>query len=261
VLKAGAKFITGGRAALKQSLAAGATVDVAHLPYKNVVLDEIRSAKEQGAHVVLATASDRSFAQAVADHLGLFDEVMASDGSVNLKGEAKTAALVDRFGAAGFSYLGDSAADLPVWAASREAISVDAPAALKGRIKAPEVRHLEGAAREGQGFGPLLKALRPHQWLKNLLIFIPMLLAHDFSGSTILAALAAFVSFCLVASSVYVLNDLVDLSADRAHPRKRLRPFASGALPLSVGLWLAPGRCFCWFCCFIICARWPIRWA
>ncbi|MBT8413289.1 MAG: UbiA family prenyltransferase [Boseongicola sp.] len=241
VLKAGAKFITGGRAALKQSLAAGATVDVAHLPYKNVVLDEIRSAKEQGAHVVLATASDRSFAQAVADHLGLFDEVMASDGSVNLKGEAKTAALVDRFGAAGFSYLGDSAADLPVWAASREAISVDAPAALKGRIKAPEVRHLEGAAREGQGFGPFLKALRPHQWLKNLLIFIPMLLAHDFSGSTILAALAAFVSFCLVASSVYVLNDLVDLSADRAHPRKCLRPFASGALPLSVGLWLAPG--------------------
>ena len=160
---------------------------------------------------------------------------------MNLKGDAKTAAVVEKFGAGGFSYLGDSTADLPVWAASGEAISVDANAALKGRIKAPLVRHLEGTNGTEKGIEPLLKALRPHQWLKNLLIFIPMLLAHDFSGSSVLAAIAAFISFSLVASSVYVLNDLVDLSADRAHPRKRLRPFASGALPLSVGLWLAPG--------------------
>jgi 4-hydroxybenzoate polyprenyltransferase/phosphoserine phosphatase len=241
LLKAAAKFMSGGRAALKAALAEGAEVDVEHLPYKDAVLDEIRAAKKKGAHVVLATASDRSIAEAVADHLGLFEEVMASDGETNLKGDAKAAALVAKFGEAGFSYLGNSSADLPVWAASGEAISVDASAELRGRIKAPMVRHLEDGTDAGHPLRPIFKALRPHQWLKNLLVFIPMLLAHDFSGGAILAAVAAFISFSLVASSAYVLNDLLDLSADRAHPRKRLRPFASGALPLSAGLWLAPG--------------------
>ena len=241
LLKAGAKFMTGGRAALKAALAEAAEVDVTLLPYRGAVLDEIRAAKKQGTRVVLATASDRSVAEAVANHLGLFDEVMASDGETNLKGGAKAAALVAKFGEAGFSYLGDSAADLPVWAASGQAISVNASAGLRGRIKAPEVRHLEDATDAGHPLRPIFKALRPHQWLKNFLVFIPMLLAHDFSGGDILAAVAAFISFSLVASSVYILNDMLDLSADRAHPRKRLRPFASGALPLSAGLWLAPG--------------------
>jgi 4-hydroxybenzoate polyprenyltransferase/phosphoserine phosphatase len=241
LLKAGAKFMTGGRAALKAALAEAAEVDVTLLPYRDAVLDEIRAAKKQGTRVVLATASDRSVAEAVANHLGLFDEVMASDGETNLKGGAKAAALVAKFGEAGFSYLGDSAADLPVWAASGQAISVNASAGLRGRIKAPVVRHLEDATDAGHPLRPIFQALRPHQWLKNFLVFIPMLLAHDFSGGDILAAVAAFISFSLVASSVYILNDILDLSADRAHPRKRLRPFASGALPLSAGLWLAPG--------------------
>jgi 4-hydroxybenzoate polyprenyltransferase/phosphoserine phosphatase len=241
LLKAGAKFMTGGRAALKAALAEAAEVDVTLLPYRDAVLDEIRAAKKQGTRVVLATASDRSVAEAVANHLGLFDEVMASDGETNLKGGAKAAALVAKFGEAGFSYLGDSAADLPVWAASGQAISVNASAGLRGRIKAPVVRHLEDATDADHPLRPIFKALRPHQWLKNFLVFIPMLLAHDFSGGDILAAVAAFISFSLVASSVYILNDILDLSADRAHPRKRLRPFASGALPLSAGLWLAPG--------------------
>ena len=241
VLKAAAKFVTGGRAALKATLAEQAAIDVAHLPYKEVVLDEIRAAKERGAHVVLATASDRTLATAVADHLGLFDEVMASDGDTNLKGSKKAEALVEKFGRAGFSYLGDNAADLPVWAVSGEAISVDAAPSVRERIKAPSVRHIETAARNKSDTRPLLKALRPHQWLKNLLVFIPMMLAHNLSSEAMLTAVAAFVSFSLVASSVYVINDLADLSADRAHPRKRLRPFANGALPLATGLWLAPG--------------------
>ena len=241
MLRAFGKFLKGGRPALKAALAEGVEIDVAHLPYKEAVLNEIRTAKARGDYVVLATASDRKIAHDIADHLGLFDEVMASDGETNLKGRAKAAALIEKFAEGGFAYLGDNAADLPVWAASGEAISIDAPANLRSRITAPKVRHLKDAEDGGQTLRAGLKALRPHQWLKNLLVFIPMLLAHDFSGSAVLAAIAAFVSFSLVASSVYVLNDLVDLSADRAHPRKRLRPFASGALPLSVGLWLAPG--------------------
>ena len=241
VISALGAFVSGGRAALKERLATGVEIDVALLPYKETVLGELRAAKARGAHVVLATASDRRLADAIANHLGLFDEVLASDGETNLKGAAKADLLVEKFGQGGFAYIGDSSADLTVWENSSEAISIDAPATLRGRIKAPNVRHLEEAGGEGREMEAAFRALRPHQWLKNLLVFIPMMLAHDFTGSALFAALLAFAAFSLVASSVYVLNDLVDLSADRAHPRKRLRPFASGALPLSTGLWLAPG--------------------
>ena len=241
VISALGAFLSGGRAALKERLATGVEIDVALLPYKETVLEELRAAKTRGAHVVLATASDRRFAEAIANHLGLFDEVLASDGETNLKGAAKADLLVKKFGQGGFAYIGDSSADLTVWEKSSEAISVDATPTLRGRITAPNVRHLEEAGGEGHWMQAAFRALRPHQWLKNLLVFIPMMLAHNFTGSAFLAALLAFAAFSLVASSVYVLNDLVDLSADRAHPRKRLRPFASGALPLSTGLWLAPG--------------------
>ena len=240
VMSALGAFLSGGRAALKARLATGVEIDVAHLPYKETVLEELRAAKARGAHVVLATASDRRMADAIAAHLGLFDEVLASDGETNLKGAAKADLLIEKFGEGGFAYMGDSTADLTVWEKSGEAISVDAPASLKTRIKAPSVRHLEETSGEQRQMQATFRALRPHQWLKNLLVFIPMMLAHDFTGTAFAAALLAFASFSLVASSVYVLNDLVDLSADRAHPRKRMRPFASGALSLSVGLWLAP---------------------
>ena len=240
VLKACGALLTGGKAALKAALA-GAKVDVARLPYKTEVLDEIRRRRETGAHVVLATASDQALAQAVADHLGLFDEVLASDGATNLKGPAKAEALTGAYGDKGFAYAGDATADLPVWAVAREAIAVDVTPALKARIKTDTVTSVDSAAAPSGRLKAAFKALRPHQWLKNLLIFIPMLLAHDFAAGTIGAAIAAFVAFCLIASSVYVLNDLLDLSADRAHPRKRLRPFASGALPLQAGLVMAPG--------------------
>lgn len=241
LFKALGGFVSGGRAGLKSALSETADVDVALLPYNEVVLEEIRAARARGLQVVLATASDRRFADAIAEHLGLFDEVIASDGQTNIKGEAKAAALVDRYGAGGFAYVGDSTADLPVWSASAEAIVVGGSPGLLQKIKAPVVRELVDTEDAGSVLRAGLKALRPHQWLKNLLVFIPMLLAHNIVSSSVLAALTAFVAFSLVASSVYVLNDLVDLSADRAHPRKRQRPFASGALPLSVGLWLAPG--------------------
>ncbi|MEO0990358.1 MAG: UbiA family prenyltransferase [Pseudomonadota bacterium] len=241
VQQAAGAFVKGGRAALKEELARGASIDVTRLPYKEVVLDEIRTRKAGGARVVLATASDRVLAEAVAAHLGLFDEVMASDGTVNLKGARKAEALRERFGETGFAYIGDSSADLPVWAAAAEAITVDAPDALRKQVSGDRVRHLESAAAPTGKTRALLKALRPHQWLKNLLIFVPMLLAHDLAPVTVLSALVAFLAFSAVASSVYLLNDLLDLDADRAHPRKRKRPFASGALPLQTGLWLAPG--------------------
>lgn len=234
--------IRAGRAALKAALARAAPVDAAALPYREEVLALLRDWRAAGGRTLLVTAADRRWAEAVAGHLGLFDEVHASDGTANLRGEAKAALLAGRFGARGFAYAGDSPADLPVWAQAAEAITVAAPPALRRQAEAaaPRARHL-GGGEEGGRAGARLRALRPHQWLKNLLVFLPALAAHDLAPATLAAALLAFLAFSLVASGVYVLNDLLDLAADRAHPRKRRRPFASGAVPIAQGGPMAAG--------------------
>jgi len=223
-----------GRAALKRDLAARADVDVAALPYDPEVIAYVAAWRAAGGRTALVTASDGAFAQAVAGHLGLFDEVHGSDGSDNLKGMRKAEFLRDRFGAAGYSYMGDAAADLPVWAGAATAVTVNAPESLRRAAErvAGRVEHLDTARKSVL---PYLRALRPHQWLKNLLVFLPLLAAHRFDAASLGAAVLAFVAFSLVASGVYVLNDLLDLAADRAHPRKRLRPFAAGSVPIAHG--------------------------
>lgn len=216
-----------GRADLKAQLAEAAQIDAASLPYNEAVLDLVRSARTQGRRTVLCTASDTRIAEAVAAHLGLFDEVHASDGARNLKGMAKADFLADRFGEGGFDYIGDSAADLPVWNRAHGAVTVGLSARLRRRVATlgGEVDHVE---RASMGFAPFLRAMRPHQWLKNVLVFLPVVSAHDFTPATWLAAIAAFFAFSMIASSVYLTNDLLDLEADRNHPRKKNRPFASG---------------------------------
>lgn len=166
------------------------------------------------------TASDQALAEAIADHLGIFDEVHGSAGTLNLKGEKKGKFLEERFGKNGFAYMGDAAADLPVWQRAEKAITVNAPASLRRKAErvCETVEHLTTAARP---FKPYVKALRPHQWLKNTLVFLPMLATHQLDGPTFLLSALAFICFSLVTSSVYVVNDLLDLAADRAHPRKR----------------------------------------
>jgi 4-hydroxybenzoate polyprenyltransferase/phosphoserine phosphatase len=229
-----------GRAAVKRWLGARARIDPSLLPYDPLVLDLIAERRAAGGRVVLVTAADQALAERVAGHLGLFDDVRGSDGTTNLKGAEKAAYLIARFGPKGFDYIGDSRRDLPVWAAADGAMTLHAAPGLRALAEAanPAVRHLgEG----GLPWRALLAAMRPLQWLKNLLVFVPMLAAHDLTPPTVLATTLAFVAFCLSASAVYVLNDLLDLAADRVHPRKRLRPFASGALPIRSGLWLVPG--------------------
>lgn len=227
-----------GRASLKRVLANRATIDAAHLPYDPHVLDYIGRWREKGGKTALVTASDQSLAHDIAAHLGLFDEVHGSDGKLNLKGEQKAVFLERRFGAGTFTYMGDSPTDLAVWKRAAKAVTVNAPASLRSEAEraCPETEHL---ATQTRSLMPYVAALRPHQWLKNLLVVLPLLTAHQFTISAIIAAVLAFVCFSLVASSVYVLNDLVDLAADRAHPRKRNRPFASGAVPIAHGTWLA----------------------
>jgi 4-hydroxybenzoate polyprenyltransferase/phosphoserine phosphatase len=227
-----------GRAAFKAHLVSQTVIDCHALPLNTELVAWLHAEKAAGRSLVLATASDRRIAQAVADHVGLFDDVLASDGRRNLKGPAKAAALVERFGQGSFDYAGDSRADLPVWAAARQAIVVG------GEDLARRAAHVAEVTRR---FAPpprtaaLLKALRPQQWVKNLLLFLPLLAAHQLGdGSALLAATLAFAVFSLTASSVYLLNDLLDLAADRAHPRKRHRPFAAGVLPPALGAVLSP---------------------
>ena len=228
-----------GKASLKARLAALAPPDPATLPYVPEVLDHIRDWRARGGRTALVTAADSRVAQAVAGHLALFDEVHASDGTVNLKGGAKADLLVRLYGERGFVYMGDHPADLKVWRHAAGAVTVGAAPALRAQAQAihPDALHL---APPAPVLPAALKAMRPHQWAKNLLVFFPLVAAHDYSMAGFLMALAAFVAFSLVASSVYLLNDLLDLAADRAHPRKCRRPLASGALPLATGMALIP---------------------
>lgn len=229
-----------GRAVLKRHLASASAVDVATLPYDAKVIAFIEDWRHAGGQTALVTASDHVLAQAIAAHLGLFDEVHGSEGKVNLKGVRKAEFLEERFGVRGFAYMGDAAADLPVWERAATAITVNASAALRRDAEkvCSTAQHLVTDAKSTK---PYIKAVRPHQWLKNVLVFLPMVAAHQLDGVTFLLSLLAFVSFSLVASSVYVLNDLLDLAADRAHPRKKNRPFAAGSIPIAHGTWMAIG--------------------
>jgi 4-hydroxybenzoate polyprenyltransferase/phosphoserine phosphatase len=236
-------WLAGGRASLKARLAERAILDASRLPYREEVLEALRAARAEGRACVLVTAADRRVAEAVAAHLGLFDEVLASDGAANLKGAAKADRLGQRFGRGGFEYLGDAAADLPVWEAAGAASLVAASGALERRVAArvPVSRSLGARPSPGARARAWLRALRVHQWVKNGLVLLPLLASHRVTEAALweLAALA-FVSFSLAVSAVYVGNDLLDLAADRAHPNKRRRPFASGALPISAGVVALP---------------------
>jgi 4-hydroxybenzoate polyprenyltransferase len=231
-------WLLGGKARLKREIASRVRLDAAHLPYDERVLALLREQPHRTR--VLCTASDETLARPVAEHLGCFDEVIASDGQRNLAGRGKADALVARFGERGFDYAGNARVDLAVWAHARGALVVNAGTGLaQAASKRCELLlHLPGA---GGGLRSWLKALRLHQWLKNLLVFIPLLASHQFMDtSVVLAAVGGFLAFGLCASGVYLLNDLLDLPSDRQHPRKRLRPFAAGALPLLPGMVLAP---------------------
>lgn len=226
----------GGRAALKARVAAAAPVDPALLPYNETLLDYLRAQRAAGRRIVLATAANEATAHAIAGHLGLFDEVIASSATRNLKGSAKAMALVERFGRGGFAYAGDARADLRVWESAGAAVLVDVAPGVARAVRVPVERRI--ATRPALA-PTLLRAMRPHQWVKNLLVFVPILTANAITdGASWIGGLLAFSAFCAAASGVYLVNDLLDLAADRAHPSKRRRPFAAGAAPLGWGIGL-----------------------
>ncbi|MDE2464367.1 MAG: UbiA family prenyltransferase [Alphaproteobacteria bacterium] len=228
-----------GKAHLKQEIAKRCEIQVATLPFNATLIDWLHEQRPRRP-LVLCTASDAKLASAVAIHLGFFSEVMASNGITNLSGHNKCRALVRRFGERCYDYAGNGKADIEVWQHARNAIVVDATPALQRAAAqaAPVERIFERRPRRLQAW---FRALRLHQWLKNLLTFLPLLTAHRlFDIAALTDAGLGFLSFGLCASGVYLLNDLLDLDADRRHPRKRRRPFASGSLPLAAGLIAAP---------------------
>ena len=233
-LKAGLSAVPKGISPLKHALAHHVPLDAKRLPYRPGVLDHIAAARAAGRRVVLATAADQRVAEQVAEHLQIFDAVLASTPKLNLKSEAKLAAIKADARAhsdsEAFEYLGDSRADLVIWEA----------ATLRGFAQMPN--GAEPLAKDsgqvslmlpsdGGLARPLIKAMRPHQWSKNVLVFLPLLFAHlYFVPGSLILSLVAFMAFSLCASAVYLVNDLLDIEADRAHATKHLRPFASGRI-------------------------------
>lgn len=233
-------LLRGGKLQLKANLAENVFVDVANLPFNRTVLEWLHEEKAQGRTLILATATHQSYAEQIAAHLAIFDRVLATDHATNLSAERKRDALVAVFGERGFDYVGNSRDDLAVWEAADAAIVVDPEFGVVRRAEnlANSVKVIETRNGSAKAW---LKQLRLHQWLKNLLILVPLVAAHKASSLPLLCnAILAFFLFSLCASSVYLLNDLLDLSEDRRHPRKRFRPFAAGTLSIKAGFVVLP---------------------
>ncbi len=229
-----------GRAYLKAQLAKRVQLDPALLPYNQPLLEFLRGEKSRGRTVLLVTAADSLLARCVAEYVGLFDSVMASDGKRNLRGKYKGARLVERFGERGFDYAGNSSVDLAVWRHARQAIVVNARPRLShqaaqltslGRVFDPKPPLLS----------PLARSLHLFEWLKNLVLFVPALLSGSASAGHLAAnAALGFIAFSLSASFVCLLRALLSLNTDRQEQERRLWPFASGDLPLPIGLGTLP---------------------
>jgi len=232
------KWASAGLASFKKRVAKEVQLDPAALPMQTEFLQFLKQEHAQGRSLILATASDESVARRIAGHLGIFSEVLASDGVTNLRAERKRDALIARFGENNFDYAGNASDDLPVWDVAREIIAVNPCGPVRRALRGKSVRLFEDRPAKWKAW---LDALRVHQWTKNTLVFLPMVLAHELTTPDLyLKAGLAFIAFSFAASAIYVFNDLFDLHADQHHPRKQARPFAAGNLSLPDAVVMAP---------------------
>jgi hypothetical protein len=224
-----------GRAFFKEVVASRVAISAAALPYQHELLEYLRNERQQGRRIVLATAAHRVIADRVASHLQVFDAIIATEGGVNRKGDEKLIAIRELVGV-DFVYAGDSYADLPLWKSAKAAVLVNV-----SKRTAKVARNSVRIEREFSGsrntWTEWLRALRVHQWLKNTLLFVPILTAFQYADlDKWLTLVQAFFGFSLAASATYLANDLLDLESDRTHPRKRHRPFASGTIDIKYGV-------------------------
>lgn len=229
-----------GRSCFKANIANRSTLSVINLPYRSNLLDYLRDQKQTGRQLILATAANSSIADAVAEHLGLFDTVLSSSQYCNLKSTEKLIAIQQAIGTQ-FVYAGDSKADLPIWQAAQAAILVNTSNNISNTVRksTPIEQEFPGDKLDIKLW---LKAIRIHQWFKNLLLFVPLLTAFSFQDiDKLQTIILAFFAFSLTASATYIGNDLWDLDNDRAHPRKKYRAFASAQISILKGIVLAAG--------------------
>lgn len=226
------------KAFFKQSVASYAELSAAALPYRQDFLDWLRSQRDSGRRLILATGADQAIAEEVAHHLGLFDAVLASDGQTNLTGVNKLEAIRAHAAGAPFAYAGDGSVDLPIWDVASSVVLVGSGLRYESSIASSKIEARFPDSVNSRA--SVLRALRPHQWAKNVLVFLPAAAAHRLLDPVVLQAdLLLFGAFSLCASGVYAANDLLDLESDRGHAEKRRRPLAAGSVTIPVGVAIA----------------------
>lgn len=233
-------WILRGKAFLKSKLARYAcNFDVTTLPYNKNFVDWLKSEKRKNRLIILCTATHNIIANKIGAHLGLFNEIISTNDNLNLSGKNKADILSRRFGFKKFDYVGNSFADIQVWKIARYAYGVNVSNLLVKYFQ----NHFKFKflfSRASNIAVDCFSALRPHQWVKNLILFIPLLASHQFLNFNLwYDLLLSFISFSFCASAVYILNDLIDIENDRQHPRKMYRPFASGQLSIMYGFFIS----------------------
>ena len=229
-----------GKAYLKTQLASRVSIDVTVLPYNEDVVTFIRAEKSKGRDIVLVTATNGVYAEQIAQYLELFSEVVSSDGEVNLKSTKKREKLDLLYGEKGYDYIGDSSADIVVWEGAKKSLLVGSKrknslfenrGIFFDKVFSSDTSNFSNKAKIW------IRALRIHQWAKNILIFVPLFLSYRVNDrESLIVAVLAFFSFSIAASASYLINDFVDLELDRKHPTKKRRPFASGEIFIGYGV-------------------------
>lgn len=232
-----------GKAYLKDKFSDLVSINPEILPYNNNVLEYIRKEKENGSKIILATASNIKLAKSISDYLGIFDDVIASSKEENLKGKNKLNKIKlyieNNNTNKEFSYIGDSKADVKIFNETDIPIVVGNKNVFN-KIKSKNDKTTFVDGENDFSLKKFFKMIRTYQWVKNFLIFLPLILAHKFLDvNLLLKALVAFFSFSFLASSVYIINDIMDVESDRIHPSKKNRPIASGAVKISSALKVA----------------------
>ena len=233
-------WLLGGKSRFKAKLSEHIKPNPALLPYNEFVLKHLHAEKKKGRYLILVTAANQSIARAINAHIGLFDEIIASSATRNLRGKEKADVLAERFGLRQFDYIGNDSTDLHVFRVARKGLLVNPSKHIEKRARTIDSTECLLANRPSD-YKSIIKTIRPYQWVKNLLIFVPIVTSSSFGDLVAWRnAVVMFLAFCATSSGIYVINDIFDLEADRLHPDKRQRPFAGGSLPLVYGFVLFP---------------------
>jgi len=228
-----------GKAAFKTFVTSHVELDIAHLPYNRKLLHFLQQEHSRGRELHLATGADARIAERVAEHLGIFAGVLGTDASTNLTGSRKLANLRNRFGENGFAYIGNGNDDLPLLSGAAETMLANPSLGLRRRLRKRGISPAQVFEERSSPTHSLIQALRARHWAKNLLIFLPLLLAHERSLALLAKAFLAFFCFCCAASATYLIQDLLYIEADRRTTMNRTRPFASGDCPPAAGLMIS----------------------